>query len=118
MRNTADMIDKPITVWSQSTSGMSAVGPQVAFYDIPGKKGNVLVKCGRLGEVSEMLLLSSYGEIVSGMYVFIIRVKFIYRQTSFISSYNEIHYLLSSWYFKNMLYPIYLCKKRLSSMST
>jgi hypothetical protein len=37
MRNTADMIGKLITVWLQSISGMTAVNPLVAFYDIHGK---------------------------------------------------------------------------------
>jgi hypothetical protein len=43
MRYTADVTDgKPIAVWSQSTSGVSAINPLVAFYDIHGGKGEVL----------------------------------------------------------------------------
>jgi hypothetical protein len=35
--NTADVIGgKPIAVWSQSTSGVSAVNPLAAYYDIHG----------------------------------------------------------------------------------
>jgi hypothetical protein len=43
MRNTADMTDgKPITVLLQSISGVSAINPLVAFYDIHGGKREVL----------------------------------------------------------------------------
>jgi hypothetical protein len=34
MINTADVAGKPIAVWSQTISGVSAVNPLVAFYDI------------------------------------------------------------------------------------
>jgi hypothetical protein len=34
--------DKTIAVISQSVTGVSAVGSLVAFYDIPGRKGEVL----------------------------------------------------------------------------
>jgi hypothetical protein len=35
MRNTADVTGgKPITIWLQSISGVDAVNPLVAFYDI------------------------------------------------------------------------------------
>jgi hypothetical protein len=41
--NTADVTGgKPIAVWSQSISGVSAINPLVAFYDIHGKKRRVL----------------------------------------------------------------------------
>jgi hypothetical protein len=41
--NTADVIGgKPIAVWSQSIIGVSVVNPLVAFYDIHGRKGEVL----------------------------------------------------------------------------
>jgi hypothetical protein len=30
---------KPIAVWSQSITGVSAINPLVAFYDIHGRKG-------------------------------------------------------------------------------
>jgi hypothetical protein len=40
MRNTADMTGgKPIAVWSQSISGVSAVNLLVDFYDIRGRNG-------------------------------------------------------------------------------
>jgi hypothetical protein len=43
MRNAADVTGgKPIAVFLQSISGVSAVNPLVAFYDIPGEKGEVL----------------------------------------------------------------------------
>jgi hypothetical protein len=43
MRNTADVTDgKPITVLLQSISGVSAINPLVAFYDIHGGKREVL----------------------------------------------------------------------------
>jgi hypothetical protein len=43
MRNTADVTGgKPIAVWSQSISGVSAIIPLVAFYDIHGGKREVL----------------------------------------------------------------------------
>jgi hypothetical protein len=43
MRNTADVTGgKPITVLSQSISGVSAINPLVAFYDIHGEKREVL----------------------------------------------------------------------------
>jgi hypothetical protein len=47
MRNTADVtVGKPIAVWSQSISGVSAVNPLVDFYDalnnIHGRNREVL----------------------------------------------------------------------------
>jgi hypothetical protein len=43
MSNTADVIDgKPIAVYLQSISGMSAVNPLEAIYDIAGRKGEML----------------------------------------------------------------------------
>jgi hypothetical protein len=46
MSNTADVTGgKPVAVWSQSTSGVSAINPLVAFYDIDGRKGEVLLFC-------------------------------------------------------------------------
>jgi hypothetical protein len=43
MKNTADMIGgKPIAVLLQSISGVSAINPLVAFYDIHGGKTEVL----------------------------------------------------------------------------
>jgi hypothetical protein len=43
VRNTADVKNgKPIAVWSQSISGVSADNPSVAFYDIHGRKREVL----------------------------------------------------------------------------
>jgi hypothetical protein len=50
MRNTADMTGgKPINVRSQSISGLSAVDPLVAFYDIDGgKEGAILFFPGHL----------------------------------------------------------------------
>jgi hypothetical protein len=44
MRNTADLTgSKPIVVLLQSISGVSAINPVVAFYDIHGgKRGEVL----------------------------------------------------------------------------
>jgi hypothetical protein len=43
MRNTAGVTgDKPITVLLQSISGVSAINPLVAFYDILGGKIEVL----------------------------------------------------------------------------
>jgi hypothetical protein len=43
MSNTADVTgDKPIAVWSQSISGANAINPLVAFYDIHGRKREVL----------------------------------------------------------------------------
>jgi hypothetical protein len=43
MRNTADVTeDKPIAVLLQSISGVSAINPLVAFYDIHGGKREVL----------------------------------------------------------------------------
>jgi hypothetical protein len=44
MRNTADVIDgKPIAVLLQSISGVTAINPLVAFYDIHGGKREVLL---------------------------------------------------------------------------
>jgi hypothetical protein len=34
---------KPIAVWSQSISGVSAINPLVAFYDIHGGKRELLL---------------------------------------------------------------------------
>jgi hypothetical protein len=49
MRNTADVTDsKPIAVWSQYISGVSAVNPFVAFYDVHKWKGEVLFFCSVL----------------------------------------------------------------------
>jgi hypothetical protein len=43
MRNTAGVTGgKPIAIWSQSISGVSAINPLVGFYDIHGRKGEVL----------------------------------------------------------------------------
>jgi hypothetical protein len=43
MRNTADVTgDKPIAVLLQSVSGVSAINPLFAFYDMDGRKGGVL----------------------------------------------------------------------------
>jgi hypothetical protein len=43
MRNTADVTGgKPIAVLLQSISGASAINPLVAFYDIHGRKREVL----------------------------------------------------------------------------
>jgi hypothetical protein len=43
MRNTADVTGgKPIAVLLQSISGVSAINPLVAFYDIHGRKKEVL----------------------------------------------------------------------------
>jgi hypothetical protein len=43
MRNTADVTgDMPIAVLLQSISGVSAINPFVAFYDIHGGKREVL----------------------------------------------------------------------------
>jgi hypothetical protein len=44
MRNTASVIDgKPIAVWSQSISDVSAINSLVAFYDIHGGKREVVL---------------------------------------------------------------------------
>jgi hypothetical protein len=43
IRNTADMIDEPIAVWSQFISGVIAVNLLVAFYDTHGRNGEVLI---------------------------------------------------------------------------
>jgi hypothetical protein len=47
MRNTADVTGgKPITALLQSISGVSAINPLVAFYDIHGgKRGGILLFC-------------------------------------------------------------------------
>jgi hypothetical protein len=42
MRNTADVIGKPIAVFLQSISGVIAINPLVAFYDIHAGKREVL----------------------------------------------------------------------------
>jgi hypothetical protein len=43
VRNTADVTSgTPIAVWSQTISGVSAVNPLVAFYDIHGRKREIL----------------------------------------------------------------------------
>jgi hypothetical protein len=43
MSNTADVTDgKPIAVWLQYISGVSAINPLVAFYDIHVRKREVL----------------------------------------------------------------------------
>jgi hypothetical protein len=44
MKNTADATDgKPIAVWMQSISGVNAINPLVAFYDIHGRMRKVLL---------------------------------------------------------------------------
>jgi hypothetical protein len=47
MRNTADVTGgKPIAVLLQSISGVSAINPLVAFYNIhEGKRGAILLFC-------------------------------------------------------------------------
>jgi hypothetical protein len=43
MSNTAELTDgKPMAIWSQSISGVNAINPLVAFYDIHGGKREVL----------------------------------------------------------------------------
>jgi hypothetical protein len=43
MSNTADVTGgKPIAVWSQSILGVNAINPLVAFYDIYGRKREVV----------------------------------------------------------------------------
>jgi hypothetical protein len=43
VRNTADVTGgKPIAVWSQSISGVNAINPIVALYNIHGRKRQVL----------------------------------------------------------------------------
>jgi hypothetical protein len=43
MSNTEEVTGgKPIAIFSQSISGVSAINPLVAFYDIRGRKGEVL----------------------------------------------------------------------------
>jgi hypothetical protein len=43
MSITGDVIGvKPIAIWSQSISGVNAINPLVAFYDIHGRKREVL----------------------------------------------------------------------------
>jgi hypothetical protein len=46
MRNTIDVPGgKPIAVWSYSISGVSAINSLVAFYDIHGRKEELLFFC-------------------------------------------------------------------------
>jgi hypothetical protein len=43
MSNTADVTGgQPIAVWSQPIAGVNAINPLVAFYDIHGRKREVL----------------------------------------------------------------------------
>jgi hypothetical protein len=42
MSNTADVTGKPIAVWSQTISDVNAINTLVAFYDIHGRKREVL----------------------------------------------------------------------------
>jgi hypothetical protein len=42
MRNTVDVTYRPIALLSQSISGVNAINPLVAFYDIHGRKREVL----------------------------------------------------------------------------
>jgi hypothetical protein len=42
MKNTTDVTGKPIAVLLQSISGVNAINPLVAFYDIHGGKREVL----------------------------------------------------------------------------
>jgi hypothetical protein len=44
MSSTVDVTGgKPVAVWSQSISGVNAINPLVAFYDIYGRKREVLL---------------------------------------------------------------------------
>jgi hypothetical protein len=75
MRNTADVTGgKPIAILLQSISGVSAINPLVAFYDInegkrevlffyfvPDTTRDVLVKRGCLGGIFEIPLLPLRG---------------------------------------------------------
>jgi hypothetical protein len=46
MRNSADVTSgKPIVVLLQPISGVSAINPSVAFYDIHGEKSAILLFC-------------------------------------------------------------------------
>jgi hypothetical protein len=46
MRNTPHVTGgKPIAVLLQSISGVSAINPLIAFYDIHGRKGEILFFC-------------------------------------------------------------------------
>jgi hypothetical protein len=43
MRNTAGVtVGKPIAIWAQSISGVSAINPLASFYDIHGRQKEVL----------------------------------------------------------------------------
>jgi hypothetical protein len=59
---------KPIVVWSQSISGAIAVPlvvhPSVAFYDIHGRKGGVLVYSSVPDTTRDVLLLN-YGKMLT-----------------------------------------------------
>jgi hypothetical protein len=49
MKNTAELPGgKPIAVWWKSLSGVNAVDPLVTFYDIRGRKGEVIIIIIRL----------------------------------------------------------------------
>jgi hypothetical protein len=44
MSYSADVTDgKPIAVWSQSISGLNAINPIIGFYDIHGRKREVIL---------------------------------------------------------------------------
>jgi hypothetical protein len=66
MKNTADVTGgKPIAVFLQSISGVSAINPLVAFYDIHGGKRDVLFfyfvpdtsRDQKIGEVTQHLFI-------------------------------------------------------------
>jgi hypothetical protein len=59
MRNTADVTGgKAITVLLQSVSGVIAINPLVAFYDIHGRKSEVLFFYFVSGTTRDLLLVS------------------------------------------------------------
>jgi hypothetical protein len=58
MRNTADVTGgKPIAVLLQSISGVTAVNPLIAFYDIHGGKREVLLFYFVLDTTRDLLIL-------------------------------------------------------------
>jgi hypothetical protein len=67
MRNTADMTGgKPNTVWSESFLGVlvCAINPLVAFYDIHGRNGEMLIFCTVPDTTRDISLIYNNSDVI------------------------------------------------------
>jgi hypothetical protein len=89
MRNTADVTGgKPIAVLLQFISGVSAINPLVAFYDIHGRKREVLFF---LFIIIVLVLVNNKLSTLSAASTLLIRSMFLVTILSIVLLSNNIH---------------------------